>query len=114
MEVEQKDISALGVKLCVNDCEKEVGRAYLYILHNDLHKEPFGFLEDVFVEEAYRGQGLGTKILTALIDEAKRRGCYKLVGTSRHARPKVHELYKSLGFKDQGREFRLDLAGDNG
>ncbi|MBI4738191.1 GNAT family N-acetyltransferase [Candidatus Woesearchaeota archaeon] len=109
MEVEQNEISAAGVKFSINDGAKEVARARLYILHNDLHKEPFGFMEDVFVEPLYRKRGLGRRILNALIDEAKKRGCYKLIATSRHERPRVHELYKSLGFKDLGLEFRLDF-----
>jgi GNAT superfamily N-acetyltransferase len=66
-------------------------------------------LEDVYVDEAVRGSGLGTEIVNAVIVEAKNHGCYKLVATSRYARPKVHELYMRLGFKDHGKEFRIDL-----
>lgn len=109
MDIKSSSVTAGGIKFFAKDGEKEVARAYLYILHNDLHKEPFGFMEDIFVNEAYRGSGLGTKVLTALIEEAKKRGCYKLVGTSRHERPRVHKLYEELDFKNQGLEFRLDF-----
>jgi hypothetical protein len=37
-------------------------------------------------------------------------GCYMLIATSRHSRPKVHDLYRRLGFEDHGIEFRMDLA----
>jgi len=79
-------------------------------MHNDLHKEPFSLMEDVYVEESYRGKGLGTKIIKQLIKTAQKEGCYKLIATSRYNRPKVHELYTRLGFKKQGLEFRIDFS----
>lgn len=88
---------------------KIVGRAFLYVLSNRLHAEPFGFMEDVFVDESCRGQGIGEALVKRVIAEAKKRGCYKLVATSRYERPKVHDLYLKLGFKDQGKEFRIDF-----
>ena len=109
MKVETKEIHAKGVKLFVMKDGKEIGRAYLYLLHNDLHEKPFGFMEDVFVEEEHRKSGIGTLLVNALIEEAKKRGCYKLIGTSRYERTKVHELYTRIGFKDHGKEFRLDF-----
>jgi len=109
MKVETKEIHAKGVKLFVMKDGKEIGRAYLYLMHNDLHEKPFGFMEDVFVEEEHRKSGIGTLLVNALIEEAKKRGCYKLVGTSRYERTKVHELYTKIGFKDHGKEFRIDF-----
>ncbi len=93
----------------MEDDGREIGRAYLYILKNDLHDRPFGFMEDVFVEEEYRSQGLGAKMIEELIKTAKENDCYKLIGTSRNERPKVHALYSRLGFKDWGKEFRMDF-----
>ena len=55
MEVQQKRISATGIRFSLVDAgRQEVARAYLYILSNDLHKQPFGLLEDVFVEASTR------------------------------------------------------------
>lgn len=84
-----------------------VGRAFLYILQNELHPEPFGFLEGVFVEENFRGKGIGTALVKEIIDEAKKQGCYKLICTSRHENGSVHKLYERLGFKNHGIEFRI-------
>ena len=98
-----------GVKISYQDGNKEVGRAFLYVLKNDLHKEPFGFLEDVFVEESHRKQGIGSHLVQKAIDEAKIRGCYKLIGNSRMASEKVHSFYERLGFKRHGYEFRIDF-----
>ena len=108
MEIKQKIINAQAIKFFIEDDGKEIARAYLYILKNN-HEQPFGFMEDVFVDENFRSQGLGTKLLEELIRKARQNNCYKLIGTSRYERPKVHNLYIGLGFKDWGKEFRIDF-----
>lgn len=103
------DDRAYRVKFTVEEHEKEVGRASLYVLFNDLHEEPYGLLEDVFVEEAHRGKGYGRELVHAVIDEAKKRKCYKLIATSRESRTEVHAMYEKYGMKKYGREFRMDF-----
>jgi len=88
---------------------KRVGRTFLFIIYNDLHQKPYGLLEDVFVEEEYRGRGIGKELVKQVIKKAKEIGCYKLIATSRFERENVHRLYENLGFKKWGYEFRLDL-----
>jgi len=109
MEIQKEKLSVEGVRLFAKEGGREVGHAYLYILRNDLHSEPFGFVEDIFVEESARGRGYGTELLKSLIAEARQRGCYKIVANSRHSREMVHRWYKKHGFRDYGVEFRLDL-----
>ena len=70
---------------------------------------PFGLMEGVFIEESQRGQGIGSQLVERLIERAKEEGCYKLIATSRHERPKVHALYEGLGFRGHGLEFRMDF-----
>lgn len=108
MEIKQEKINALGIKFFIEDNGKEIARAYLYILKN-IHEQPFGFMEDIFVDENFRSQGLGTKLVEVLIKAAKQNNCYKLIGTSRYERPKVHDWYSSFGFKDWGKEFKMDF-----
>lgn len=103
-------VYAEGVRLAVTDEEEnEQGHAYLYVMSNDLHERPFGLLEDVFVEEQARGQGIGTQLVNKVIETAKNRNCYKLIGTTRHERPKVQEWYTKLGFEEHGKEYRMNL-----
>ena len=109
-DIRTKTIEAKGVKFCVVEDEQEVARAYLYIMYNDLHPEPFGFLEDVYVDELYRSQGWGTKLVERAIATAEEQGCYKLIATSRTSRSKVHQLYQKLGFYQRGLEFRIDFT----
>jgi len=104
-----KKISGKGFKILILEKNKEIARAFLYILTNDLHKKPFGLVEDVFVKENYRNKGYGAKIMKVLIKEAKKNGCYKLICTSRFSRPKTHRFYKKLGFEKYGYEFRINM-----
>jgi GNAT superfamily N-acetyltransferase len=107
--IEKKEVSAGGVRIAIMDNGKEIARAHLYLLTNDLHKEPFGLLEDVYVEEGKRGKGLGSEITKLVIEEAKKQNCYKLICTSRYGKEGVHEMYKKLGFSEHGKEFRMDF-----
>jgi GNAT superfamily N-acetyltransferase len=109
MKIKKKVIEYKGIRFSVKVYGREIGRAFLYILQNNLHKEPFGYLEDVYIDEDLRGKGIGTKLLNEVIEEARNRGCYKIVATSRYFREEVHKLYERLGFKKQGIEFRLDF-----
>jgi len=110
--VERQSRPARGIRFSINGQSGEIARAYLYVMTNDLHTEPFGLLEDVFVDESERGSGLGTALVQEVIAAAREAGCYKLVATSRASRPKVHELYERLGFQNYGVEFRMNLAAN--
>jgi GNAT superfamily N-acetyltransferase len=89
----------------------EVGRAWLYLIRNDIHQEPYGLLEDVDVIEEWKGTGIGSALLRAVIEKARSEGCYKLVATSRNdgTREDVHAWYERAGLKRYGIEFRMDL-----
>ena len=110
MNIDRQTIQSEGIRFSVSSGGAEVGRAFLYLMHNDLHSAPFGLMEDVFVAESERGSGLGTKLVNEIIAAAREKGCYKLIATSRNSRPRVHELYLRLGFSNHGREFRIDFA----
>ena len=109
MEIKTKNIKSRGIKYTIEVKGMKVGRAFLYIMHNDLHQRPFGLIEDVFVSEKIRGQGVGQKLIGELLQEAKNQNCYKVIATSRNERPRVQKFYKKLRFKDYGKEFRIDL-----
>jgi len=111
MEIKSEiNSKACGIKISAFEKDEEAGWVYLYVVGNDLHKEPVGLIENLFVHEKFRRLGVGSQLIKALIEKAKEVGCYKIVGTSRHENVKVHEFYKKLGFQDRGLEFRMDLS----
>lgn len=109
MDIQTKTIQTSGIKLFFLQDNREVARAYLYIMNNDLHQQPFALLEDLYVEEQFRGKGIGAQFVQQAIAEARSRGCYKLICTSRQGREELHQWYIKLGFTDHGREFRMDF-----
>lgn len=108
--MDKQVLNTKGYRFSIKRDGREVGRAYLYLLKNDLHKQTFGLLEDVFVEPDYRGAGVARELLDAVMTEAK-GSCYKLIATSRNngTRASVHEWYTRLGFVNYGTEFRINF-----
>ncbi len=106
-----EEITAPGIRFSIMRGELEVGRAFLYLLHNDKHTERFGFLEDLFVHEAYRDQGIARELMDGVFKKVREAGCYKLIATSRDdgTRDHVHDWYLRLGFKAHGVEFRMSF-----
>jgi GNAT superfamily N-acetyltransferase len=116
MIISEKQIDCLdcrSTKIFIEQDGKEIARAYLYLIKNDLRTEPYGLMEDVFVDESMRGQGLGTELVKKIISLAKLHGCYKIIATSRYGREEVHKLYEKLGFKNFGIEYKMYLEGDS-
>ena len=109
MRINKKIIPIQGIKLFIKKDGEEIARAFLYILKNDIRGKKFGYLEDVFVDENFRDQGIGTKLLKKVIIEAKKNNCYKIVATSRKGKKKVHAFYEKMGFKNFGIEFKMYL-----
>jgi len=103
-------VPAYGVKITKALKRNVVAPAYLSVMPNDLHERPSGLMEDVFVDPHHPGSQIGTALVKRVVAEAKRHRCYKLIATSRHARNRVHALYDRLGFKDHGKEFRIDFS----
>ena len=108
MEVIKRPILTYGIKYSALQNLKEIGRERLFFINNDLHLEPFAYIEDVFVSEQQRGRGIGTRLLGQLIHDAQSVGCYKVIACSRFENLNVHDFYEKMGFKKHGYEFRLE------
>lgn len=110
MRVEQQFRYAQGIRFSIVGDEGEMAHAYLYLMHNDLHNQPFGLLDDLYVEVSHRGTGISTQLVNEVISTARKAGCYKLIATSWTSCLKVHELYERLGFEKYGVEFRMNFT----
>lgn len=58
-----------------------------------------GLLEDLVVDKEHRGKGIGTKLITTAINQARKEGVLCLDFTSRPTRVAANNLYQRLGFK---------------
>ena len=109
MRITSRRFSSPSLRIAAREQGREIGRIYLYIRRNDLHDRPHAYIEDVFVDGAFRGRGALRALHERAIAEARRRGCYKIVLTSRNGKPDVHAMYRHLGYAKHGLEFRLDI-----
>ena len=57
------------------------------------------WIEDVVVDGAARGKGVGEALSAAALDEARRRGAKDVSLTSRPFRESANRLYQRLGFQ---------------
>ena len=81
----------------VQDDGSVVGMGTLYIIPKIGKRN--AYIEDVIVDEKYRGQGLGEKLVRELVAIAKEKGVRSITLTSRLQRVAAHKLYEKLGFK---------------
>jgi GNAT superfamily N-acetyltransferase len=92
----QKLLAASGVLAVCRDEGRIIGCAYLAI--EVIPTKIKGWIEDVVVDEDYRGQGLAKKMLQLLVAEARDAGCMHVNLTSRPGRGSAQHLYGALGF----------------
>lgn len=71
--------------------------------------KPAGIVEDVVVDEAWRGGGIGAEMMRFAMDHCRKRGCYKLALSSNAARTGAHAFYERLGFERHGFSFLVEL-----
>jgi len=109
MEPKYASFGLQGKRITLEQDNQEIARISVIYIKNDLHEEPYGLIEDLYIDESFRGKGLARKLFEAAIQTCKEQGCYKIVATSRYSRTSVHDFYLRLGFKDYGKEFRLDF-----
>lgn len=71
----------------------------LGLLERDVENERF-LMDGLFVAPEARGMGVGTALLDAVIDEAKRRGYAQVRLDVVDTNPRAKALYRHVGFKE--------------
>ena len=68
------------------------------------------WIEDVVVDEAAGGQGIGTLLTEAMLDKARTLGCKTVDLTSRPSREAANALYRKVGFEQRETNvYRIEL-----
>jgi len=67
---------------------------------------PEAYLSELFVDESYRGNSIGTKLLDTVKEEAKKRGCSRLLLLN----SRVRESYRRSFYKKHGWTEREEAA----
>jgi GNAT superfamily N-acetyltransferase len=94
------------------DGTEVVGTATLFVMPNlgyDCH--PTGFIEAVVVAEQHRRRGVGSRLIDAVLAEARRLSVRKvqLLSHKRHASDGAFTFYERCGLDAEAEGFRLYL-----
>lgn len=85
---------------------KVVGTTTLFIEQKFIHDGgKVGHIEDVAVIKEYQGKGIGQKVVKALLEYAKKEGCYK---TILDCTDDLVSFYEKTGFKRHSSSMRFD------
>ncbi len=91
-----------------------VGTVNLILVPNLGHQgKPWAAVENVAVRSDRRSQGLGTAMMSEVTRIARSLGCYKIVLTSNLMRPRAHQFYLRLGWRQTHAGFSLNLKNSN-
>jgi ribosomal protein S18 acetylase RimI-like enzyme len=94
--------------LVVRDKKKIIGTGT--IVWEDILTGRDGSIEDVVVDNSYRGRGLGAQLVRALIAIAKKSKVATIYLTSRPSRIAANKLYPKLGFvRKETNNYEMDL-----
>jgi glucosamine-phosphate N-acetyltransferase len=89
------------VYFCAVHQQQLVGFGSLTVKSN-LWSEAFvGYVDEMVVDEAYRGRGIGTQMLDRLISCARERGCNRIELDSAFHRKDAHAFYERRGFQSR-------------
>jgi ribosomal protein S18 acetylase RimI-like enzyme len=78
-----------------------VGCAFLEIKMDYIRAYKYGFISYVAVDECYRRQGIGKKLVEFVLKVSKDNECSTVELTSADHRINAHNFYKTLGFKSK-------------
>lgn len=68
-----------------------------------------GWIENVIVDPDMRGRGVGATMMRWAIEEARRRGCFRVQLTTNKVRKRAHAFYEGLGFTASHEGMKLEL-----
>jgi GNAT superfamily N-acetyltransferase len=94
-------------------CEGEnvVATASFFVVPNISYGgRPHAIIENVVVDAAERGRGLGAALVQHCIELAREAGCTRLSLSTDARRADAHRFYERLGFVASHRGYRLKLA----
>jgi len=60
---------------------------------------PFMVIENMIIDQDYRGKGIGKELMMYLENIARDRNCYYIIFVSSSKRKDAHRFYQSMGYE---------------
>ncbi|PWW03000.1 GNAT family N-acetyltransferase [Mangrovibacter plantisponsor] len=103
--------SPLGIRLAV--CNEQIAGFSLYVTHEGSWvTTPVCYLEDLFVDPAVRGQGLGRALIDDLIHQALQNNWSRLYWHTREGNP-ARKLYDQFTQADDYVRYQLAMPANS-
>ena len=98
-------LAAPGLHLFVLEADGTVvATTYLNVIPNLTRSaSPYAVIENVVVEQALRGTGLGKRIMAGTLRAAWGAGCYKAMLMTGSRDPATHAFYRACGFSPEAK-----------
>lgn len=84
---------------CATDADRVVGLGAISYKDNLWQEGVIAYVEELVVDEARRGKGIGTQLLDHLVGLAQARGCRRIELDSAFHRVDAHRLYERVGME---------------
>jgi GNAT superfamily N-acetyltransferase len=99
-DVFNRILASPSLHLLVLEREDDVvATAHLNVILNLTRAgSPYAVVENVVVDEALRGTGLGEMLMAATLEWAWSAGCYEVMLMTGSKRPSTHAFYRACGF----------------
>lgn len=95
--------------LCVVSGSDVIGFCAYAIVNNFWQEGYISYIYAMVVDEAYRGNGYGTRLIQEAIDRSRQRGLKRLELDSGFQREQAHKFYEKLGFEKRAYLFSYIL-----
>ena len=115
-----KDVFGKGVDsenqyyLCAEKGGVIVGFCSLAVKNNLWQQGKLGHIDEIVVEETFRGNGIGKELLNRISQTARTLGCKRIELDSAHHRKEAHEFYEKNGFENRALLFSKTLDSQQG
>jgi glucosamine-phosphate N-acetyltransferase len=96
--------------LCAVDGDAVVGFCSMNLRESLWQQGWLAYIDELVVDQAYRGRGIGTALLLKALDYAKKKGCTRVELDSALHRKAAHRFYINLDFEKRAYTFSKALS----
>ena len=74
-----------------------------------VHSSESGLIDELIVSGEHRGQGIGKRLISAVMDKCRELGCCELEVSTMMSNKKARGFYKKCGFDEEAVLLEMDL-----
>lgn len=110
VKIIEREIDPRGVRISINDeAGTEIAHAYVFILCNDFHDDPFAFVGEVMIAKSDRlqEQRIAKELKQKIMEVIKYHCCYEIIACDQNVRTRTRQFYQDMDFVSNGRQLKL-------